>query len=79
MNLDACIEREEPRLSDSRDFGSVVHFEKDERRALSVVVSEVNSSGSKSLRIDWMVSPSFPALPAAFPASTGMLTFTKTA
>jgi hypothetical protein len=27
--------------------------------------------------MDWMVAPSFPALAAAFPDSTGMLTFSK--
>jgi hypothetical protein len=27
--------------------------------------------------MDWMVAPSFPAFAAAFPDSTGMLTFSK--
>src|SRR3972149_11840055 len=27
--------------------------------------------------MDWMVAPSFPAFAAVFPASTGMLTFSK--
>src|SRR5512132_3790515 len=35
------------------------------------------ASGFKSARMDWMVAPSFPAFAAAFPDSTGMLTFTK--
>src|SRR5438034_5392983 len=41
VNLDACIEREEPRLGDRWDLRSVLHLEKNEPRALAVAVREI--------------------------------------
>ena len=43
MNLDACIEREEPGLSDGWDLGSILHLEKNERRSLTVAVRKIDS------------------------------------
>ncbi len=45
MNLDACVEREEPRLGDGRDLRSILHVEKNERRSLTVAVGEIDSLG----------------------------------
>ena len=42
MNLNACIEREEPRLSDSWDLRSILHVEKDVPRALTVAVGKID-------------------------------------
>src|SRR4026208_875364 len=42
MNLYACIERKEPRLSNGWDLRSILHVEKDERRALTVIVGEID-------------------------------------
>jgi len=41
VNLDACIEREEPRLGDRWDLRSILHFEKNEPRALAVAIREI--------------------------------------
>jgi hypothetical protein len=42
MDLDAGIEREEPRLGDGRDLRSVLHVEKNIPCALAVVVGKIN-------------------------------------
>ena len=42
VNLNARVEREEPRFSDGWDLGSVLHIEENERCALPVVVREIN-------------------------------------
>jgi len=45
MNLDACVERKEPRLGDGRDLRSILHLEKNEPRALSVTVRKIDGFG----------------------------------
>src|SRR5437899_11464823 len=45
MNLNARVEREEPRFSDRWDLGSVLHFEEKKRRPLTIVVREINGFG----------------------------------
>src|ERR1700683_3152684 len=42
MKLNARIEREEPRLGNRWDLRSVLHFEENKRRPLTIVVREVN-------------------------------------
>jgi hypothetical protein len=42
MNLNAGIERKEPRLGDGWDLRSVLHVEKNERRSLTVAVRKIN-------------------------------------
>jgi hypothetical protein len=42
MNLNACIERKEPRLGDGWDLRSILHLEKNEPRALTVVVRKID-------------------------------------
>ena len=77
MNLYTCIERKEPRSSDGRDQRSILHLEKNERRSLTVVVGKVTGLGLQICQngLDGRAEP--PAFAAAFPNSTGMLTFSK--
>jgi hypothetical protein len=77
MNLNARIERQEPRLGNRRDLRSVLHFQENKCRPFTIIVCEVNGLGFRSASMDCMVAPSFPAFEAAFPASTGMLTLTR--
>src|SRR5439155_19473311 len=42
MNLNARIERKEPRLSDGWDLRSILHFEKNKTCALTVVVRKID-------------------------------------
>jgi hypothetical protein len=42
MNLNACVEREEPRFGDGWDLRCILHLEKNERRSLTVAVGEIN-------------------------------------
>ena len=42
MNLDACIERKEPRLSDRRDLRSILHLGKNKPRALTVAIGKID-------------------------------------
>src|ERR687892_533244 len=42
MNLNTCIERKEPRLGNSWNFRGVFHLEKNEPRALTVVVRKID-------------------------------------
>src|SRR5664279_1638223 len=42
VNLDAGIEREEPRFRDGRDMRSILHLDKNEPRALAIVVRKIN-------------------------------------
>ena len=42
MNFDACVEREEPRLGDGWDLGSILHVEKNESRALAVIFGKMD-------------------------------------
>jgi len=45
MNLDACIERKKPRLSDGWDLRGILHIEKNESRALTVAVGKIDGLG----------------------------------
>jgi hypothetical protein len=60
-----------------RDLRRILHLEKNESHALTVVVGKIDGLRLQICRMDWMVAPSFPAFAAAFPDSTGMLTFSK--
>src|SRR5688500_10514020 len=42
MDLNACIEREKPRLGDGWELRSVLHDEKNESRSLAVAVRKIN-------------------------------------
>ena len=45
MNLDACVERKEPRLGDGWDLRSILHVEKNVPRALAVAVGKIDCLG----------------------------------
>ena len=49
VNLDAGIEREEPRFSDGRDVRSILHLEKNEPRALAVGVRKIKRPRASNL------------------------------
>jgi hypothetical protein len=47
------------------------------RLAFTIIVGKIDGLRLRICQMDWIVAPSFPAFAAAFPASTGILIFTK--
>jgi hypothetical protein len=78
MDLNACIEREEPRLSDGRDLRRILHLEKSERRSLTVAVGKkIDGLRLQIFQNGLDGRAEFSGLAAAFPDSTGIFTLSK--
>ena len=77
MNLNACIEREEPRLGDGRDLRSILHFKKDERRSLTVAVGKINSLRLRIRQNRLDGGAELAGLRGSVAGLNGMLTFSK--